>query len=310
MPDVIPVAFHSEHDDPNAWEAALRTHLPELEFRLGNADPDGVVAALAWNPPHGFFAPFRELKLVVNLGAGVDSLLGRDDLPPLPISRLNDPGMVQLMCSYVTHAVTHYARDFHQFQRAQRLGEWRYIHPRPLSAYRVSVLGLGELGAAAAEALARMGYSVTGWARSAKSVPGVRCLSGREGFETALREADTLVLLLPLTPQTRGLIGAVELALMKPGANLINVARGPLVDEAALIAALRSGQIAEATLDVFETSPLAGGHPYWAMENVRITPHLASITIPEAAAADVAESIRRVLRGEPPLHQVDPARGY
>ena len=303
---MIPVAFHSEHDDPVAWERALRAHLPELDFRL-DGPPDGVVAALAWKPPPGYFAGFRDLRLVVNLGAGVDALMARDDLPPLPICRLNDPGMVQLMCSYVTYAVTHYARDFHLFQRKR---EWRYIHPRALATHRVSVLGLGELGGAAAAALASMGYTVSGWARTPKSIADVRCLHGEAGFAAALAEADTLVLLLPLTPQTRGLIGAAELARLPRGANLINVARGALLDEVALLAALRAGHVAEATLDVFQTSPLPAAHPFWAMENVRITPHLASITIPEAAAADVAESIRRVLRGEAPLHQVDPARGY
>ena len=306
---MIPVAFFSELDDPVAWEAALRAHLPELELRVGGA-PEGVVAALTWKPPPGYFAPFRDLKLVVNLGAGVDALIGRDDLPPLPICRLNDPGMVQLMCSYVTHAVTRVARDFHRMERAQRRCEWHYIHPRALNTHRVSVLGLGELGAAAAGALAGMGYSVTGWARSAKAIPGVRCLHGAAGFATALAEAETLVLLLPLTPATRGLIGAAELAQLPRGAHLVNVARGALVDEDALLAALREGHVAEATLDVFATAPLPPAHPFWAMENVRITPHLASITIPEAAAADVAESIRRVLRGEPPLHQVEPERGY
>lgn len=309
MPGVIPVAFHSEMDDPVAWEKALRAHLPELDFRVGGA-PEGVVAALAWKPPPGFFAPFRQLRLVVNLGAGVDALMARDDLPPLPICRLNDPGMVQLMCSYVTYAVTRVARDFQLFERAQRRGEWRYIHPRALGTHRVSVLGLGELGASAARALAAMGYTVTGWARSPKTIPGVRCLHGAEGFAAALAEADTLVLLLPLTPRTRGLIGAAELAQLPRGTHLVNVARGALLDEAALLEALCEGHVAEATLDVFQTAPLPPGHPFWAMENVRITPHLASITIPEAAAADVAESIRRVLRGEPPLHQVDPARGY
>lgn len=306
---MIPVVFHSKLDDPAAWEAALRAHLPEVDFRV-DGPPEGVVAALVWKPPAGFFAPFRDLKLVVNLGAGVDSLVGRDDLPPLPIARLNDPGMVALMRSYILWAVTRYARDFHLFERARRAREWRYIHPRPLATHRVTILGLGELGTPAAEALAGMGYAVTGWARSAKAIPGVRCLHGRAGLEQALAETDTLVVLLPLTPDTRGLLGARELALLPRGANLINAGRGPVIDEPALLAALGSGQVGEATLDVFETSPLPPGHPFWGMENVFITPHLASITVPEAAAQDVAESIRRVMRGQAPLHQVDAGRGY
>jgi glyoxylate/hydroxypyruvate reductase A len=306
---MIPLVFYSDFDDAEAWEAALKAQIPELDFRRGG-DPAGVVAALVWKPPAGFFADYRDLKLVINLGAGVDSLVRRDDLPPLPISRLNDAGMVQLMSSYVTHAVTHYARDFHLMERNRLKHVWEYIHPRALSSHRVAVMGLGELGGAAAAALAGMGYDVTGWARSAKSIAGVRCLSGAEGFAQALREADTVALMLPLTPDTTGVIDAVALSSMKHGANLINVGRSGLVVEEALIAALRDGGIAEATLDVFDEEPLPATHPFWAMENVRITPHIASITVPEGAAPDVAESIRRVLRGEAPLYQVDPARGY
>lgn len=303
------LVFYSDFDEPDAWEAALKAEMPELEFRRGG-DPAGVVAALVWKPPAGFFAPYQDLKLVINLGAGVDSLVRRDDLPPVQISRLNDGGMIQLMCSYVTHAVTHYARDFHLMERNRQKQVWEYIHPRALSSHRVSVMGLGELGGAAAAALGAMGFDVTGWARSPKNIPGVRCLHGLAGFEEALGTADTLVLLMPLTPETTGLIDAAAIARMKPGANLVNVGRAGLVDEAALIAALKDGRIAEATLDVFNEEPLPAGHPFWAMENVRITPHIASITVPEDAAVDVAESIRRVLRGEPPLHQVDAARGY
>ncbi|TCI00303.1 glyoxylate/hydroxypyruvate reductase A [Roseococcus sp. SYP-B2431] len=303
------LVFHSDFDDADAWEAALKAQLPELDFRRGG-DPTGVVAALVWKPPAGFFAPYRDLKLVINLGAGVDSLVRREDLPALPLSRLNDTGMVQLMASYVTHAVTHYARDFHLMERNRLKRGWEYIHPRALSSHRVSVMGLGELGGAAAAALAGMGYDVTGWARSAKNIPGVRCLWGADGFAQALRDADTMVLMLPLTPDTTGVIDAAALSSMKPGANLINVGRSGLVVAEALIAALRDGRIAEATLDVFDEEPLPASHPFWGMENVRITPHIASITVPEGAAPDVAESIRRVLRGEAPLHQVDPARGY
>jgi len=244
---------------------------------------------------------------VVNLGAGVDSLVGREDLPPVPIARLNDPGMVQLMTSYVVFAVTRYARDIHHFERAQRRGVWEYRHPRALDQIRVGVLGLGELGGPAAVALAGMGYDVTGWSRSEKRLPGVRW---QGSLDAVLAGSEILVAVVPLTPGTRGLLGARELALLPRGAKLINACRGPVVDEAALLVALSDGQLAEATLDVFNTEPLPEGHPFWRMENVLITPHLASITVPDSAARDVAESIRRLRRGNPPLHPVDPGRGY
>lgn len=306
------LVFYSAFDDPVAWRNALQAELPDLDVRtypdVGNADE--VTYALVWKPPAGFFSQFRNLKLVTNLGAGVDSLVGRDDLPPIPISRLSDPGMVSLMSSYVSFAVIRYARDIPIFEQAQRQREWRYVHPRALSSIKVGVLGLGELGAPAATALAQAGFNVRGWARSPKSLPGVACFAGPDALPRFLADSEIVVVMLPLTPQTRGLLGAREIALLPKGAKLINVSRGAVVDETAMIAALQSGQLGGATLDVFTVEPLPKDHVLWRMENVLITPHLASITVPEAAARDVAESIRRVRAGLEPLHRTDPGRGY
>jgi glyoxylate/hydroxypyruvate reductase len=309
-PDAL--IFYSAFDDPEAWRRALTAELPDLDIRVHPdvGDPSEVCYALVWKPPAGFFAALPNLKLVTNLGAGIDSLLGRDDLPAVPISRLNDPGMVSLMTSYVLFAVIRYARDIPIFERTQRQRKWHYVHPRALSTFRVGVLGLGELGAPAARALAQAGFDVRGWSRMPKSISGVACTSGREALEEFLAETEILVVMLPLTPQTQGLLGARELARLPKGAKLINVSRGAVVEEAALIDALRSGQVAEATLDVFAVEPLPPEHAFWGMENVLITPHLASITVPEAAARDVAESIRRVRTGLSPLHLTDPRRGY
>jgi glyoxylate/hydroxypyruvate reductase len=306
------LVFTSAFDDPIAWRRALSAELPGLEFRVAPdiGDPGDVRYVLAWKPPMGFFAPFRNLALVVNLGSGVDALVGRDDLPEVPISRLSDRGMVQLMTSYVLFAVIRHARDIPAFERAQRRGEWHYIHPRPLSSFRVGVLGLGELGGAAAEALARLGFDVRGWARTPKTITGVACVSGPQALDGFLAASDILVVMLPLTPETRGLLDARRLALLPHGAGIVNTSRGAIIDEAALVDALRSRRIGEATLDAFAIEPLPAGHPFWSMDNVLITPHLASITIPEDAARDVAESIRRVRSGGEPLHRIDPRRGY
>ncbi|MCK0197290.1 glyoxylate/hydroxypyruvate reductase A [Ancylobacter sp. 6x-1] len=306
------LVFYSAVDDPAAWREALTAELPELDFRVAPeiGDPSEVSYALVWSPPAGFFAGFPNLKLVTNLGAGVDALVRRDDLVPVPISRLNDPGMVQMMASYIIFAVTRYARDIPVFEEAQRRGEWTYVHPRALSEIRVGVLGLGELGGPAAAALARMGFTVSGWSRSAKRIEGVTSFTGRDGLEHILSDSEIVVVLVPLTRDSEGLIGAAELALMKKGAKLVNASRGRLVDEPALIAALASGHLGGATLDVFVEEPLPASHTLWTTPNVLITPHIASITVPSGAARDVAESIRRVRRGEPPLHEVHPMRGY
>jgi glyoxylate/hydroxypyruvate reductase len=304
--------FYSAFDDPRAWRGALASELPDLDVRVHPhiGDPSDICYALVWKPPAGFFAGFPNLKLVTNLGAGIDSLLGRDDLPSVPISRLSDPGMVALMTSYVMFAVIRYARDIPIFERAQRQRWWHYVHPRALSTIKVGVLGLGELGAPAAGALATAGFSVRGWSRTPKNLPGVTCVAGRASLDAFLADTEILVVMLPLTPETNGLLGATELALLPKGAKLINVSRGAVIDESALIEALRNEQVAEATLDVFSVEPLPSDHAFWSMDNVLITPHLASITVPEAAAHDVAESIRRVRAGLPPLHLTDPRRGY
>lgn len=306
------LVFYSLVDDAAAWRDALQKELPDLDVRVDPdvGDPSEIGFALVWLPPQGFFQRFPNLKLVTNLGAGVDALVRRDDLVPVRFSRLSDTGMVDMMTSYIVYTVTRYARDMHTFERAKRRGEWEYVHPRPLSEITVGVLGLGELGAPAAAMLARMGYAVSGWSRTEKTIDNVRSLTGRGGLETILSESEILVSLLPLTPDSRAVLGADELALMPRGAKFINASRAAVVDEPALIAALTSGAIGEATLDVFNVEPLPSDHPFWTMENVFITPHMASITVPALAARDVAESIRRVRAGQAPLHEIDPARGY
>jgi glyoxylate/hydroxypyruvate reductase A len=306
------LVFYSEFDDPTEWSDALKACLPELDVRVypDVGDPDDVRYVLAWKPPTGFFAPFQNLELVVNLGAGVDSLTGRDDLPAVPICRLSDPGMVALMRSYVTFAVIRYARDMPDFEAAKARKEWHYIHPTPLDRIKVGVLGLGALGSAVARGLAEQGFDVRGWDLSPKVIEGVTTVSDPAKWAGFLGDLDILVNMMPLTAGTRGLINADVFAALTPGTKFVNASRGDVVDEEALIAALQSGQVGGATLDVFVKEPLAPEHPFWEMENVYITPHLASITVPTSAAEDVAESIRRVNAGGAPLHQINPKAGF
>lgn len=306
------LVFYSEFDSFEEWSTLLSARIPGVTIcRAEDVDNvDNVHYALAWKPPYGFFAPYRNLKLLVNLGAGVDSLVGRDDLPSIPIIRLSDPNMARMMAGYVLFAVLRYARDIPAFERAQRQQRWHYLHPRVPSSVRVGVMGLGELGAFAAGELARQGFDVSGWSRSQKEIAGIRCCAGIEALDEFLRQCDILVVMLPLTPSTVGLLNAERLGCLPRGAAFINVSRGAIVDQVALTAALRSGQIAEATLDVFDREPLPPQDPLWRMENVLITPHLASVAIPASAAQQVAENIQRVAKGEPVTNQVFPERGY
>ncbi|MBX6426972.1 MAG: glyoxylate/hydroxypyruvate reductase A [Variibacter sp.] len=306
------LVFYSEYDEPAAWTEALAAHLPDLDIRVypDVGAPEAVRYALVWKPPQGFLARFPGLRLVVNLGAGVDALLARDDLPDVPITRISDPNMARMMAGYVLFAVLRYARDIPLFERAKRERRWAYVHPREACETRVGVLGLGELGATAAAELVRHGFDVRGWSRSPKSLAGVSCVHGKDALPRFLSELDIAVVMLPLTPETRRLLGRDMLSALPAGAKLINVSRGAVVDEQALLEALKSGHIAEATLDVFETEPLPPEHPFWTMENVLITPHLASVALPRSAAQQIAENIRRVRSGREVLNRVDPRRGY
>lgn len=306
------LVFYSQFDSFEEWHALLAPLLPDLDICEAHTidDPDRVLYALAWKPPQGFFARYRNLKLLVNLGAGVDSLVGRDDLPTIPITRVSDPNMGRMMASYVLFAVLRYARDIPVLERAQRERRWHYVHPRLPQSLRVGVLGLGELGAYAAQELARQGFDVRGWSRSAKELDDITCFHGLETLDRFLAGCDILVVMLPLTPATEGLLDARRLALLPEGSCFINVSRGAVVDQPALTDALISGRIAEATLDVFDREPLPTDDPLWGLPNVLITPHLASVAIPQSAARQIADNIRRLERNEPILHRVDPSRGY
>lgn len=307
------LVFYSEFDDFTVWKNALQAQLPKLRILHASeiTDPARVHFSLAWKPPEGFFNAMSSLRLIINLGAGVDSLVGRRDLPAgVPITRLTDPHMARMMAGYVLFATLRYARDIPHFEQAQRRGEWAYRHPRSPEDIRVAVLGLGELGAYAASELQRQGLTVLGWSRQPRQLAGIQCFAGLETLDTVLSQADILVIMLPLTPQTQGLLSRDKLTRLPSGAALINVARGALIDQEAMTDLLKNGHLGAATLDVFAREPLPADHPLWRMDNVLITPHLASVAIPSSAAAQIAENILRVSRGEQPNNQIDPLRGY
>lgn len=307
------LVFYSDFDDFDTWKRALQAQLPDLEVVHSSAVErlQDVHYAMAWKPPEGFFRQMPNLRLIVNLGAGVDSLVSRADLPAgIPITRITDPQMSRMMAGYVLFAVLRHARGIPHFEQAQRRGEWAYRHPRSPDEITVAVLGLGQLGATAAHEVQRQGLRTLGWSRSPRQIEGVACFSGMETLDAVLGQADIVVLMLPLTPQTQNLFDRARLERLRPGAALVNVARGALVDQAALTALLQSGHIGSATLDVFEREPLPAADPLWGMPHVLITPHLASVAIPSSSARQIAANILRVAAGEPPDNRIDRSRGY
>lgn len=273
------------------------------------ADP-AAVDYVAYSPGGGLvdFAPFVRLKAVLSLWAGVERIVGNPTLTA-PLARMVDPGLTQGMVEYVAgHALRHHLGiDGHLLRQD---GVWRHGEIPPLAgSRRVGVLGLGELGGACAAALAGLGFDVAGWSRRPKAA-GFATFAGEAELAAILARSEILVLLLPATAATEGLMDAGRLALLPAGAVVINPGRGTLIDDAALLAALDAGRLGHATLDVFREEPLPAGHPFWAHPKVTVTPHVASETRPETAAETVAENVRRMEAGEPLLHVVDRAQGY
>ena len=281
-----------------------------LDVRLSQSHDPADVDYLIFGPggPVTDFTPFSRAKAVLNLWAGVEKIIGNPTLT-IPLTRMVDPGLTQGMVEYVTgHVLRH-----HLGLDTDILGQTGAWQPRttPLAMDRpITILGLGALGQACAQMLAQIGFAVTGWSMSPKSIPDILCLSGHDGLTEALTDAQIVVTLLPLTAQTDCILNAGTLALLAPGAMLINPGRGGLIDDAALLAALDTGQIGHATLDVFRTEPLPPDHPFWTLPHITVTPHIAAATRPETSATVIAENIRRGQAGEPWLYLVDRAKGY
>jgi glyoxylate/hydroxypyruvate reductase A len=304
--------FLSPDDPAEAWRAELRARIPELEVRIWPEvdDPAEIEIALVWRPPPGELARYPNLKAILSLAAGVDGLIADPDLPDVPIARMVDPSLTRTMTEYVLVAVLRHHRELDRFERAQRAGTWAYAFPPQAAERRVGIMGLGELGAAAAGQLVAHGFQVSGWSRIPKSLEGVVSYAGHGELHPFLHRTDILVCLLPLTAETVGILDAATFAELPHGAFVINVARGRHLVEGDLIEALDSGHLAGATLDVFREEPLPSGNPLWGHPKVLVTPHVASYSVPATAADGVAADIRRVLAGVPPLHRVDRRKGY
>lgn len=295
------------------WLDAFRLAMPELEIRqypdVGNAEEIDFV--LAWKQPAGILQGLPNLKAIFSMGAGVEHVLADPTLPrDVPLVRMVDPGLAIGMNEFVLMSVLRYHRRMPEHEANQRAGKWERLVPKLPEDRRVGFLGLGQLGATCAGTLKGLGFDVAGWSRSAKSIDGITCYHGEEQLADFLGRTEILVCLLPLTAETENIVNARTLAMLPRGAFFINVARGRHVVEEDLLAALESGQIAGATLDVFREEPLASGHPFWTHPNVIVMPHCAALTQPKTAARTVAENMRGFLAGKPLRHVVDPARGY
>ncbi|HET6602689.1 MAG TPA: glyoxylate/hydroxypyruvate reductase A [Xanthomonadaceae bacterium] len=294
------------------WRGAFAAAAPELAV-VGWDEPAAAQAeyVAAWDPPDGFFARFARLRAVFALGAGVERLLGRDDLPAeVPLLRLLDAGMAAQMFEYALVGVLAWQRRMPEYASQQSRQRWQPLPARARSDVRVGVLGLGAIGSAVARSLAALDYRVSGWSRSPKTVAGCQALHGTDALCVVLAQTDVLVNLLPSTPYTRGLLDARRLRQLPVGAYVVNAARGDQLDAQALLALLESGHLSGALLDVFATEPLPADSPLWRHPRVTLTPHVAAVTQIDPAVAQILAGIAGIEAGRMPPGRVDRALGY
>jgi glyoxylate/hydroxypyruvate reductase A len=308
--------LHLTDQDEAGWAERLRAALGDYPVvRSGDRfDPAEVRYILVWKPKPDAFEGLDHLELVLSMGAGVDALLKHPGLPDVPLVRFVDEDLTQRMTDYVVAQVTMHHRLHSRFQADQKARRWTQLYPPAAAETTVGIMGLGVLGQDAARRLVPLGFAVRAWSRTPKSVAGVEAFVGTEQFDAFLAGTDILVNLLPLTPETTGILRMETFRKLRRkldgGPAIVNAARGGHQREADIVAALADGTLGAASLDVFETEPLPGGSPLWDIANCYITPHIAAISNPETGTTYFSQIIAEHEAGKPLRNVVDRGRGY
>jgi glyoxylate/hydroxypyruvate reductase A len=307
------IVFCSPDSHPQPWVDRLAAALPGAEVWAWSPYDIARQAdyAVVWSPPAALFDTQKKLKAVFNIGAGVDGVLRVATLPSdLPVIRLNDAGMAVQMAEYVCHALIRHARQFDVYERQAGKQLWNKLREIDRATFPVGVMGLGDIGMRVAQSVAGFGYPTFGWSRSPRKLAGVTTYAGPEFLESFLRSVRVLVCVLPLTPDTEGILNERTLSMLQPNAYLINVARGKLLAEHDLIGLLERGVLAGAALDVFREEPLPANHAFWRQPKITITPHISALTLREESIDQIAGKIRALERGQSITGVVQTQRGY
>lgn len=300
-------------DKTQWWVEMLQGLLPGWDIAPIDEieDPSAVKHAVVWRPRAGDMARFPNLEVIVSIGAGIDHVLADPELPKgVPIIRTVGDDLTQRMREYVALHVLRHHRDMPRQLQAQAEKDWHAIVV-PVAPNRVvGVMGLGNLGAAAAKTLAGLGFAARGWSKSGKDIEGVETFAGADGMDAFLSGCEILVNLLPLTDSTKGILNADLFGKLPKGACVINCARGGHLVDGDLIAALESGQIKQATLDVFHQEPLPADNAFWANSAITVTPHVASQIDAATGGRLIAANLKIFAETGTCPDMADAARGY
>lgn len=307
------ILLHRADGNTAPWVADFAQALPEAQVVVWKEGEriEPCDYAVLWSPPAALVPELQHVKAIFLTGAGVDAIMKfNDQLPQVPIIRLGDAGMAIQMAEYVLYAVLGYYRRMPEYDALARRGLWQQLAQHRKEDFTVGVLGTGVLGMRVVEALRHFGFPVRGWSRSARAIEGGEGFAGMDALDDFLAGSRVLVNMLPLTPETNALLNHARLSRLPQGAYLVNVARGAHIVEDDLLALVKSGHIAGATLDVFATEPLPAGHPFWSDPRITVTPHVSALTLRTESVQQIAGKMRALARGEPVADVVDRQRGY
>ncbi|MBB6260687.1 glyoxylate/hydroxypyruvate reductase A [Paenochrobactrum gallinarii] len=304
--------------DPAIWIENFADKAKGRETVLpdGDFNREDVHYAAVWKQQPGSLKDLPNLKLIISLGAGVDHVFHDPFIPDVPIVRIISPDLTMRMTEYVVWQVLDHHRLGRRYRQQQSEKIWHEDRRQPAAnEVTVGILGLGVLGSDAAEKLMNIGFNVTGWSRRERQLDGVTTYHGADGFKAFLKTADIFVSLLPLTPDTKGLLSMSMFAQMKEegplGAPvLINAGRGGSQNEADILAALDRGILSAVTLDVFQQEPLPTDSPLWTHPKVTITPHAAAASSASALVPAIIQQIEAFERGEVLQNLVDRSNQY
>ena len=304
------ISFCCANTDAAPWLDGLRAALPEANVSMWRSGDPVADYAVVWAPPQDFFDQQPGLRAAFNIGAGVDALLKLQIAAATLLVRLDDAGMAVQMAEYVCHAIVRAYRGLDHYADSAKAGRWQPVEPPARAEFPVGIMGLGVLGARVAQAVRQFDFPVNGWSRTAKALDGVACFHGPSQLPAFLAGSSVLVCLVPLTSDTRGILNRDTLTQLRPGAVVINVARGAHLVEQDLLDLLDSGHLSGATLDVFHTEPLPVDHPFWRHPKVTVTPHVSAQTLRQQSITQIAQKLRTLERGEAVAGVVDRASGY
>lgn len=295
------------------WISALKKVDPQLDIRTfpNDSNREEIDFALTWRHPHGIFKDYPNLKCISSMGAGVDHLLKDSELPnDISITRLVDPYLAQDMAEFVLALIMNHLRDLNAYKIKQTQSIWKPGDYLRIKDVKIGIMGMGAIGKAVAMELQKSGFNVIGWVRTPKEGMGVPIYTGGKEFSKFLTGIDVVVCVLPLTPQTKGILNKITFQQLPKNAFVINVGRGEHLVEEDLLQFIADGHLSGASLDVFSEEPLPSQDPIWKHPRINVTPHIASLTNPESVAPQIVENYYRMKEGKSLLNIVSREKGY